>query len=99
MLCMFFFFKQKAAYEMRISDWRSDVCSSDLLFPAEGTWRGPGPLFPRRADRLDDRRCARRLGGGGVRLADGVHRGGPSRPVDGADHVAGGSRTDRKSVG
>src|SRR3546814_9944731 len=26
----FFFFKQKTAYEMRISDWRSDVCSSDL---------------------------------------------------------------------
>src|SRR3546814_13932112 len=25
-----FFFKQKTAYEMRISDWRSDVCSSDL---------------------------------------------------------------------
>src|SRR3546814_8204811 len=29
----FFFFKQKTAYEMRISDWSSDVCSSDL-------WRG-----------------------------------------------------------
>src|SRR3546814_20216452 len=29
----FFFFKQKTAYEMRISDWSSDVCSSDLLFP------------------------------------------------------------------
>src|SRR3546814_5425343 len=27
----FFFFKQKTAYEMRISDWRSDVCSSDLF--------------------------------------------------------------------
>src|SRR3546814_2194741 len=35
MCCMsfscFFFFKQKTAYEMRISDWSSDVCSSDLL--------------------------------------------------------------------
>src|SRR3546814_2700987 len=34
MLCLytllFFFFKQKTAYEMRISDWSSDVCSSDL---------------------------------------------------------------------
>src|SRR3546814_3520933 len=31
MSCMFFFFfKQKTAYEMRISDWSSDVCSSDL---------------------------------------------------------------------
>src|SRR3546814_11932562 len=35
--CMlfFFFFKQKTAYEMRISDWSSDVCSSDL-------WRWAG---------------------------------------------------------
>src|SRR3546814_2753935 len=30
MLVSFFFFKQKTAYEMRISDWSSDVCSSDL---------------------------------------------------------------------
>src|SRR3546814_1505407 len=29
----FFFFKQKTAYEMRISDWSSDVCSSDLQYP------------------------------------------------------------------
>src|SRR3546814_13989643 len=28
--CVFFFFKQKTAYEMRISDWSSDVCSTDL---------------------------------------------------------------------
>src|SRR3546814_6471020 len=35
MLCVmvFFFFKQKTAYEMRISDWSSDVCSSDLERP------------------------------------------------------------------
>src|SRR3546814_9228738 len=30
---LFFFFKQKTAYEMRISDWSSDVCSSDLYRP------------------------------------------------------------------
>src|SRR3546814_10790031 len=30
LFCFFFFFKQKTAYEMRISDWSSDVCSSDL---------------------------------------------------------------------
>src|SRR3546814_3074118 len=30
MSIIFFFFKQKTAYEMRISDWSSDVCSSDL---------------------------------------------------------------------
>src|SRR3546814_794274 len=40
-----FFFKQKTAYEMRISDWSSDVCSSDL--PADLM----GPLFVA-ADRL-----------------------------------------------
>src|SRR3546814_3694437 len=37
---VFFFFKQKTAYEMRISDWSSDVCSSDLAF-------GHGPGRPR----------------------------------------------------
>src|SRR3546814_8429749 len=35
-LC-FLFFKQKTAYEMRISDWSSDVCSSDLVREAEGS--------------------------------------------------------------
>src|SRR3546814_6710251 len=29
-MCFFFLFKQKTAYEMRISDWSADVCSSDL---------------------------------------------------------------------
>src|SRR3546814_4414730 len=42
----FFFFKQKTAYEMRISDWSSDVCSSDLL-GAEAT-----DIARRRRDRL-----------------------------------------------
>src|SRR3546814_2886724 len=32
----FFFFKQKTAYEMRISDWSSDVCSSDLSMAMRG---------------------------------------------------------------
>src|SRR3546814_4664347 len=35
----FFFFKQKTAYEMRISDWSSDVCSSDLTLI--GPWSSP----------------------------------------------------------
>src|SRR3546814_8405035 len=34
-LVYFFFFKQKTAYELRISDWSSDVCSSDLAAPEE----------------------------------------------------------------
>src|SRR3546814_2000899 len=39
---VFFFFKQKTAYEMRISDWSSDVCSSDL--PATGMSGASMPL-------------------------------------------------------
>src|SRR3546814_2370700 len=40
---VFFFFKQKTAYEMRISDWSSDVCSSDLVghVPGQRTERVP----------------------------------------------------------
>src|SRR3546814_10288374 len=37
--CFFFFFKQKTAYEMRISDWSSDVCSSDLRDPRDDDQR------------------------------------------------------------
>src|SRR3546814_9606624 len=33
--CIVFFFKQKTAYEMRTSDWSSDVCSSDLTLPSK----------------------------------------------------------------
>src|SRR3546814_10589846 len=40
MLFSVFFFKQKTAYEMRISDWSSDVCSSDLHVARE-----PGPIL------------------------------------------------------
>src|SRR3546814_5654169 len=43
---MFFFFKQKTAYEMRISDWSSDVCSSDL----PGVAFAAPPLSNQRAD-------------------------------------------------
>src|SRR3546814_18713268 len=38
-MLMFFFFKQKTAYEMRISDWSSDVCSSDLVIDISGDGR------------------------------------------------------------
>src|SRR3546814_10801074 len=37
----FFFFKQKTAYEMRISDWSSDVCSSDLIVTVTAGLRAP----------------------------------------------------------
>src|SRR3546814_3978710 len=39
----FFFFKQKTAYEMRISDWSSDVCSSDLVGAGGSFWFPPAP--------------------------------------------------------
>src|SRR3546814_3544235 len=42
----FFFFKQKTAYEMRISDWSSDVCSSDLTFPDAAAGGGDNAARP-----------------------------------------------------
>src|SRR3546814_4411373 len=42
--CLFFFFKQKTAYEMRISDWSSDVCSSDLSGRSLGIEKSSGSL-------------------------------------------------------
>src|SRR3546814_17364916 len=39
---LFFFFKHKTAYEMRISDWSSDVCSSDLAGLSPGRAEGRG---------------------------------------------------------
>src|SRR3546814_2607567 len=58
LLLFFFFFKQKTAYEMRISDWSSDVCSSDLprpppasrpeVFPAAHACRRGSPSPPLR---------------------------------------------------
>src|SRR3546814_3317426 len=51
MVCVFFF-KQKTAYEMRISDWSSDVCSSDQAWPDESVealssgFRRSSPRFP-----------------------------------------------------
>src|SRR3546814_5669128 len=47
----FFFFKQKTAYEMRISDWSSDVCSSDLL---ESDGEGLQPALPGPGEQRDD---------------------------------------------
>src|SRR3546814_1113816 len=43
----FFFFKQKTAYEMRISDWSSDVCSSDLHYARIFSTKkaAPGAVF------------------------------------------------------
>src|SRR3546814_4131678 len=72
LFCVFFFFKQKTAYEMRISDWSSDVCSSDLVKhpcpvcggnrPARtvGLPRGPGGYRHRRRGQGGDERSEER---------------------------------------
>src|SRR3546814_3584537 len=60
MFMYFFFFKQKTAYEMRISDWSSDVCSSDLRSAQEARMhdllsirRKPRRRVSRRTDMAD----------------------------------------------
>src|SRR3546814_20207455 len=52
MVFSIFFFKQKTAYEMRISDWSSDVCSSDLPKMERGISAPPGDRPLRNLDRL-----------------------------------------------
>src|SRR3546814_5699027 len=77
---IFFFFKQKTAYEMRISDWSSVVCSSDLQTKGEAAAGGPGffggdrraeervlrieIVDPRRGDQIAARRADQRVGDG-----------------------------------
>src|SRR3546814_8525618 len=56
----FFFFKQKTAYEMRISDWSSDVCSSDLRLRVLAHPR-PQATVPRRQEAGADRAQPRPL--------------------------------------
>src|SRR3546814_11648172 len=52
-MILFFFFKQKTAYEMRISDWSSDVCSSDLMPALKSFWyEGLNPKTKGEADGL-----------------------------------------------
>src|SRR3546814_8845586 len=101
-MCLFvFFFKQKTAYEMRISDWSSDVCSSDLAgtLPAtharaRASGNRPHTSNPRahgaypQADRwrLRLRRADARL-----RLA--------RRAARGAEGVSAAGRSEERSVG
>src|SRR3546814_1404250 len=55
-MCFIFFFKQKTAYEMRISDWSSDVCSSDLTVRhvADRPDQNRDRVAEPRADSIDD---------------------------------------------
>src|SRR3546814_3772502 len=81
-ICYFFFFKQKTAYEMRISDWSSDVCSSDLAVGRllQGLVRAVD-AFVQAGHRLDEL---------GAALADGFRRGGNRRGI-GIDLLHGGA--------
>src|SRR3546814_9314169 len=81
--CDFFFFKQKTAYEMRISDWSSDVCSSDLFADPGGggaAHRAQRHFRPGAGERGEAARRHRHHGGAG--------QGG----------AGGGGRADRKAV-
>src|SRR3546814_5581380 len=68
MFWFFFCFKQKTAYEMRISDWSSDVCSSDLLDDRRHRLQGRVPreqdpgVLAHLGDETVDQGTARRLG-------------------------------------
>src|SRR3546814_10802367 len=59
-LCCVCVFKQKTAYEMRISDWSSDVCSSDLLLALAGAEVAAPPRFPVRAGFAYRKKAGRR---------------------------------------
>src|SRR3546814_18595360 len=72
MWCYICFIKQKTAYEMRISDWSSDVCSADLADPQEGQ-------RPRRSAEAEAALCGRcdlglgEVSSGELLLADDPH--------------------------
>src|SRR3546814_18330041 len=99
---LFFFFKQKTAYEWRISDWSSDVCSSDLPIARRGRVERAIPIgdrgaaHPRRrrvglglaafAQHFDAILLAVRFGPGGE-IESGDGARRPLVPVDGTDAV------------
>src|SRR3546814_7627905 len=78
----FFFFKHKTAYEMRISDWSSDVCSSDLRMATTANLDAHSLH-----DVVDARRCVHLKSPMGIRINRSVD-------VSGLCHT----RPDRKSV-
>src|SRR3546814_8290213 len=92
-MCVFFFFKQKTAYEMRISDWSSDVFSSDL-------GRDVDP-FERIVNAVEMRREEIARAGtelideeGAARTQDAVRRGGDGRADTGGQRREGQPRQD-----
>src|SRR3546814_15894214 len=86
--CLFFFFKQKTAYEMRISDWSSDVCSSDLDEARLDQRGADGQVVLCGADHLVDR--ARRMADLQPEVPQGIelrldHLFGPARVLERGD--------------
>src|SRR3546814_20728525 len=85
-----FFFKQKTAYEMRIRDWSSDVCSSDLRAIADHHEQQEGEESTRQQHRAQPEQLEAAFGGVAARDAFLHHR---AFPVGG-----GGVSIDRQSV-
>src|SRR3546814_3164648 len=89
LVCVFFF-KQKTAYEMRISDWSSDVCSSDLLGTGTRRQRAAGDAVVAAAghDGVLAGRGVAAVVGKGVVLHRGVAARGIAAGGVAGDHVA-----------
>src|SRR3546814_18588590 len=84
MLC-FFFFKQKTAYEMRISDWSSDVCSSDLEIDEQAERQIPERIGVNAG--IDARPAVRLPPPGDDTRRNPVYRGAREAPADLAPHL------------
>src|SRR3546814_7347210 len=90
----FFFFKQKTAYEMRISDWSSDVCSSDLL-NVSVTGLGGNTFGSPRLDRDKSAACIRRAAELGVNFIDTAVIYGEGQSEEHIGEAISGHRQDR----
>src|SRR3546814_1983617 len=90
-MLLFFFFKQKTAYEMRISDWSSDVCSSDLPAPPCST-----PGRDERLSRGGQRSHRPPAGRPGGRASDAPVAARTRRPLELGDQLL---RSEERRVG
>src|SRR3546814_10736685 len=99
-LSVLLFFKQKTAYEMRISDWSSDVCSSDLADCSPES--GPARLGFRKGGKEGEKNLGKNQSGAGAR-APACSRNGQGdlyerfKSTRGAD--GGGARSEERRVG
>src|SRR3546814_3525881 len=87
-----FFFKQKTAYEMRISDWSSDVCSSDL-FPRRSPLHLRSPCRQSHGSSGWGGKPIAPAGGSHQSLLSGVHPPFPGAPAVADRHTTGLHRT------